>query len=275
MRQIEELKQQFMHGLFELYDESELNSMWRWLKEDFPDVDRLDAEFDPILSQLQSGRPFQYVMGEAWFMGMAFLVNESVLIPRPETEELVDLICRQYQHIHAANALKFIDIGTGSGCIALALKKCIPQANVFALDVSSAALNVARSNADRLKLDVNFMEANILEWDVIFNDEIRFDVIVSNPPYITPAEKSGMERHVLDYEPELALFVEEEAPLLFYQHIADFAWHHLHSGGKLFFEINRRYGTEIVDLLHKMGFDQVRLIQDLQGADRMIEACKN
>lgn len=272
MRQPQQLKLLFMDQLSHLYDADELQSMWRWLTQDLATAAQIDAAFDPLLAELKQGRPYQYVMGEAWFMGMKLYVDESVLIPRPETEELVDRIARQFA---TSQKLSIIDIGTGSGCIPLALKKLLPQARIHALDVSAAALQVARKNATTQELDIQFMQADILEWEVVFDKSLEFDVIVSNPPYITPAEKADMTPQVLQYEPELALFVEQEAPLLFYQYIADFARHHLRPSGKLFFEINRKYGAEIVDLLKKMGFEQVLLIQDMQGADRMIEAQKH
>src|SRR5690606_33314046 len=183
-----------------------------------------------ILPELLAGKPLQYILKEAWFYGLPLLVNESVLIPRPETEELVDQIVRKYR---GTEPLKIIDIGTGSGCIALALKHALPQAEVWAVDVSSNALKVAKNNASNHGLDVRFMQTDILEWDVVFDADIRFDVIVSNPPYITPDEKSEMAPHVLQFEPELALFAPEGAPLLFYQHIADFAQHYLTTGGRL------------------------------------------
>lgn len=272
MRQPQQLKLIFMDQLSHLYEKDELQSMWRWWRQGLATAAQLDTEFDRIVAALKQGRPYQYVMGEAWFMGMKLYVDEAVLIPRPETEELVDRIARQFA---STQELSIIDIGTGSGCIALSLKKRLPHARVHALDLSAEALQVARKNASTHQLDIQFMQADILEWDVILDKSLGFDVIVSNPPYITPAEKADMTPQVLQYEPELALFVEQEAPLLFYQYIADFARHHLRPSGKLFFEINRKYGAETVDLLNKMGFEQVLLIQDMQGADRMVEAQKH
>ncbi|HLW50490.1 MAG TPA: HemK/PrmC family methyltransferase, partial [Sphingobacteriaceae bacterium] len=173
---------------------------------------------------------------------------------------------------HLSNSPRIIDIGTGSGCIALALKKSLPDAEVYAMDISGEALEVARRNANSLGLEINFIQADILEWELVVDSDLRFDLVVSNPPYITPTEKMEMENHVLDFEPDLALFVPEESPLLFYQYIADFARHHLLPDGKLYFEINQKYGRDIRELLSKKGFNNVRIMKDMQGVDRIIEA---
>lgn len=267
------MRQEFVSALSSRYDEGEAGAMFRHLQRDTGSPEALKVELGRLLPALLSGRPFQYVTGKAWFYGIPLSVNESVLIPRPETEELVDLIIKSWDGQGAA-APRIIDIGTGSGCIALALKKSIPEAEVYAMDISREALEVARENAIALGLDIKFIQADILEWELVFDRDLHFDIVVSNPPYITPGEKQEMADHVLNYEPDLALFVPEESPLLFYQHIADFAKQHLRAEGKLYFEINRHYGQSIKELLTKKYFRNIRVLQDMQGADRMIEAGK-
>lgn len=264
------LQKHFVETLSSRYPNSEAEAMFRVLVKEFPQVKDLTEFVEDKLGELQGGRPFQYVLGKAYFYGIDLSVSESVLIPRPETEELVHLIIKDYSRKTA----RIIDIGTGSGCIALALKKNLPNAEVYAMDVSPDALAVARKNAKDLGLHVEFMLIDILEWDLVMDENLKFDVVVSNPPYITPKEREEMEGHVLFYEPEIALFAPEESPLLFYQHIADFALQHLTDHGKLYFEINRYYGEEVLDLLRKKGFKNVQLIQDMQGADRMIKASR-
>jgi release factor glutamine methyltransferase len=227
--------------------------------------DEVRSKFDFMLSSLEKGVPIQYVLGYAWFYGMKLKVNEAVLIPRPETEELVALILKENRHKHP----KVIDIGTGSGCIPIALKKHLPEAEVWGLDVSSEALKVASENAQNEHCAINFVEADILHADNLFPQH-DFDIIVSNPPYITPSEKSAMGVNVLNHEPHLALFIPEERPLLFYKAIADFAKEHLCEGGKFYFEINQRFGKELQLMLVGLGFGEVRIHKDMHGADRMI-----
>lgn len=228
----------------------------------------IDSRLLQILDQLAMGRPIQHIFGKAPFYGQEFFVNEHTLIPRPETEELVDLIIRDWRD---ASSIKLIDIGTGTGCIVLSLAKHL-NADSWAVDISAEAIAVAKKNAQALKTDVSFIQADILEWEFMFSERQNFDIIVSNPPYITPAEKEEMHRNVLQYEPHLALFVEESAPLLFYDHIADFALHHLAEEGTLYFEINQFLGEETADLLKKKGFSVVELFKDINGADRIIRA---
>jgi len=222
-----------------------------------------------ILEKLVTGQPIQQIIEEAYFYGAVFHVSRDTLIPRSETEELVHLILTDYQHV---SGLDIIDIGTGTGCIALTLARKMQQARIWAMDVSHEALTIAKTNAEKQQQDVRFILGDILEWEVIFDQQQQFDIIVSNPPYITPKEKSAMHSNVLDFEPADALFVTEEAPLLFYDHIADFALVHLKANGCLYFEINQYLGQETVDLLKKKGFRQVTLYKDMSGADRMIAA---
>lgn len=224
---------------------------------------------DDFIEKLTKFVPIQYILGETEFYGLLFYVNESVLIPRPETEELVDWIQNENQQ----NAqIQILDIGTGSGCIAIALKHEFPASTVDAFDVSEKALETAKRNAGRNNLEVNFSIVDILNAPD-FTD--KWDIIVSNPPYITEQEKNGILPNVLDHEPHLALFVPDNDPLLFYRHIALFARQHLFPNGKLYFEINREAGKSCVELLTELGYRDVELRKDISGNDRMVKAVFN
>ncbi|WP_346862083.1 peptide chain release factor N(5)-glutamine methyltransferase [uncultured Draconibacterium sp.] len=229
-----------------------------------------DSDFEAIakiVSALKTYRPIQYILGETEFYDLKLKVNPGVLIPRPETEELVHWISKTGVQPGA----KVIDIGTGSGCIALALKKELSTAKVWAVDVSAKALETAKENARLNKLDLEFVQADILQWE---NYEWpAFDIIVSNPPYVRESEKKLMNSNVLDYEPEGALFVSDDDPLVFYRRIAGFALANLKQGGSLFFEINEYLGAEMEDLLKALGFSDIDLRQDINGKNRMI-SCK-
>lgn len=218
-------------------------------------------------SQLITGRPLQYVLGETIFYGLPFKVNPAVLIPRPETEELVEWVLEQAMLTEiSGGAMRIIDIGTGSGCIAVSLKKNLPHSEVTALDVSTEALATAASNATLNQVEVNFIHADIRA----FTTAQKFDVIVSNPPYITMDEQQAMHENVLSHEPHLALFVANERPLEFYEVIADFAWKNLSDFGYLFFEINEHLGKETIEMLTIKSFINITLKKDMQGKDRMI-----
>jgi len=210
--------------------------------------------------------PIQYILGETEFYGLPFRVNDSVLIPRPETEELVDWIRSENNRNEALNIL---DIGTGSGCIAIALKHEFPNAAVEAFDISDKALETARSNAGLNKLDVEFSKVDILN---VADQSKKWDIIASNPPYIPELEKSEIEANVLEHEPHLALFVPDNDPLLFYRHIALFAKKQLNPNGKLYFEIHRDYGKECMELLASLGFSEIELRKDISGNNRMIRS---
>ena len=223
-----------------------------------------------ILDQLITGEPLQYVLGYTEFYGLPFKVNPSVLIPRPETEELVDWVLNSNP---PSSAINILDIGTGSGCIAISLKKNLPDANVWAMDISAAALKTANENAELNKVEINFIEANILNLQpTTYNVQLTYDVIISNPPYVTPADKQLMHTNVTDFEPHTALFVSQDDPLIFYKAIADFALEKLSKDGLLFFEINESYGNETVEMLKMKQFKQVALRKDMSGRDRMIKA---
>jgi len=224
-----------------------------------------------ILNDLQIGKPIQHILEEAHFYGAVFKVNEQVLIPRPETEELVDWIISDNSlqfSVNTNHKISILDIGTGSGCIPITLKKHLPKAEVSTLDVSANAIAVAKENAELINVKIKFVEADILT----FKSEEKFDVIVSNPPYITDLEKADMHDNVLLHEPHLALFVRDENPLIFYKAIADFARTNLKPNGQLYFEINEYLGNETVEMLAAKGFIDIELRQDMQGKDRMLRA---
>ena len=222
--------------------------------------------FETAANQLLAGRPIQYITGKAWFMGAAYAVNEQVLIPRPETEELVDWVI-EYAEIKG-KALRILDIGTGSGCIAIALKKALPEATVVAIDISTNAIKIAESNAVALNAEIEFVALDILNTAFLPG---QYDVIVSNPPYIPMHEMKNMELQVTDHEPNIALFVPDEDPLVFYKAIARLAKLHLSSNGQLFFEIHYDQGDAMIKLLDEMHF-HAELRPDLFEKDRMIRA---
>lgn len=220
-----------------------------------------------ILNDLKIGKPIQHILGVAHFYGGVFEVNSNVLIPRPETEELVDWIIQDHKgsKIHHA---KVLDIGTGSGCIPISLKKYLPDFEVFSIDVSAEALEVANRNAQAIDVEVKFIEADILKYQT----DLKFDVIVSNPPYIKELEKFEMHENVLMHEPHLALFVSNDNPLVFYEAIAHLAIENLNPNGSLYLEINEYLSKETVDMLNTKGFKNITLRKDMQGKDRMIKA---
>lgn len=226
-----------------------------------------EQELEDILQRLSRFEPLQYIEGRTLFLGREFWVAPGVLIPRPETEELVELMLKEIP----ADA-RILDVGTGSGCIAISLAKALPDALVTAWDVSPEALSVARANARKLQADVRFVECDVLACQV---DEVGlYDVIVSNPPYVTEAEKADLEPNVLQWEPSLALFVPDDDPLRFYRRIAVLGRDMLADGGRLYFEINRAYGREMVEMLRAMGYVGVRVEKDLSQNDRFVIAEK-
>ena len=226
-----------------------------------------EQELEDILQRLSRFEPLQYIEGRTLFLGREFWVAPGVLIPRPETEELVELMLKEIP----ADA-RILDVGTGSGCIAISLAKELPDTLVTAWDVSPEALSVARVNARKLQADVRFVECDVLACQV---DEVGlYDVIVSNPPYVTEAEKADMEPNVLQWEPSLALFVPDDDPLRFYRRIAVLGRDMLADGGRLYFEINRAYGREMVEMLRTMGYVGVRVEKDLSQNDRFVIAEK-
>jgi release factor glutamine methyltransferase len=277
--------------------------------ENFHQIKRIDLALNPqmemndkqllhwesILSDLKKQKPIQYILGETEFYGLPFLVNENTLIPRPETEELVELIIKQNSKseippepkVNGAklnSKLKILDIGTGSGCIAISLVKNISNVEVYAIDISEEALETAKKNAQINQVEIHFIQADILKINNLeqlptsnpkletHNPklETQFDIIVSNPPYVRNLEKQEINPNVLEYEPHLALFVEDEDALLFYRKIAQLALKSLSPNGRLYFEINQYLGKETVELIESFGFKNVVLHKDIYGNDRMI-----
>lgn len=223
-----------------------------------------ERQLDELLTELTTGRPFQYCIGTAYFMELKLKVDPGVLIPRPETEELIEWVLSENDYAEQ----KVWDICSGSGCIALALKNSQPEWSITGFDISTAALSIARQNANELGLDVSFEEENVLEWK---SNEIRCDLIVSNPPYVLPSEKARMHANVLEHEPGLALFVPEEDPLLFYRKIIEIASAKLAAGGGLYFEINPFLVDELIMLGKANGFPFSNVKKDIFGKDRFVK----
>jgi release factor glutamine methyltransferase len=316
-------KTKFFQELSSLYDEKEIESFFYLILENFHQIKRIDLALNPqmrmndkqllhwesILSDLKKQKPIQYILGETEFYGLPFLVNENTLIPRPETEELVELIIKQNSKseippepkVNGAklnSKLKILDIGTGSGCIAIALKKDLPNSEVFAIDISEEALETAKKNAQINQVEIHFIQADILKINNLeqlpssnshlptsnsqlptsnfqlptsnFQLPTTFDIIVSNPPYVRILEKQEINPNVLEYEPHLALFVEDDDAFIFYRKIAQLALKSLTPNGKLYFEINQYLGKETVELIESFGFKNVVLHKDIYGNDRMI-----
>jgi release factor glutamine methyltransferase len=238
-----------------------------------------DSSLPPLalaMDELLAHKPLQYVLGKVQFLEGEFLVNKNVLIPRPETEELVQSVVKELKTVvtDVNFPLKIIDIGTGSGCIAITIKNHFPDTIMFALDISEDALQVARTNAQNNRADVVFCQADILDFESL-EGLPEFDIIISNPPYVLEKEKSLMQKNVLDYEPAEALFVPDNKPLLFYEAIADFASQYLRPGGYIFLEINESYGEELKSLYLKLGLKQVEIVKDLSGKDRFLHCRSN
>lgn len=227
---------------------------------------------DEITERLKKNEPVQYVLGEAWFAGMKYKVNKNVLIPRPETEELVDWIVRESQKSKVMSQ-NIIDIGTGSGCIPITLKKKLPLAAVSAIDVCSEALFTATENAIELNADIDFLLLDFLDEEK-WKELAKYDVIVSNPPYVRQSEKATMHERVREFEPDLALFVPDNDALLFYKKLSVFSINHLKPGGSLFVEINEALGEHVVNIFRSAGFSNIELRKDMQGKDRMIKAMR-
>jgi len=278
---IKQYRTQFIQELSSIYDAGEAESFFYLILEEKQKLRRIDLALNPeltfsdeeieiwnsILEQLKQEIPVQYLLGKTSFYGLDFEVNENVLIPRPETEELVDWIIQSTEV--RVTKLKILDIGTGSGCIAISLAKNFPNAEVFAIDVSDKALATAQKNAEINEVNVTFLEKNILETDDL---EQQFDIIVSNPPYVRELEKQEIKKNVLDNEPHLALFVDDNDALVFYRKIAQLAIKNLSPNGQLFFEINQYLGKEMIELLENMGFKNIELRKDIYGNNRMIKA---
>lgn len=279
---IKEYRAQFIQELLPIYDAGESESFFYLILEDKQNLKRIDLALNPdlafsndeielwnfILAELKKEIPIQYILGKTSFYGLEFEVNSNVLIPRPETEELIEWIIDCFVPRNDTK-LKVLDIGTGSGCIAISLAKNISNAQVFAIDVSEKALVTAQKNASINEINVTFLEKNILETEDL---KQQFDLIVSNPPYVRELEKEEIKKNVLDNEPHLALFVDDNDALIFYKKIAELAQKNLSPNGQLFFEINQYLGKEMLELLKKTGFKNIELRKDIYGNDRMIRA---
>lgn len=267
--------------LHEIYSNSEIEFIFFWLAEknlnkpasllklavdeNWDKVTETNARFMFQLIELKSHKPFQYVIGETEFYGLKFFVNENVLIPRPETEELIEWILQDHPQFSG----KILDIGTGSGCIPITLKKHLNEAEIYALDFSEKALETAQNNAGFHQTEIHFSQIDFLNFE--FHQLPNFDLIVSNPPYICEKEKYAMNSNVVNFEPKSALFVPDQNPLIFYQKIAEFAKEKLHSNGSIYLEINQNLGFETEKLFLNQGF-QTFLRKDISGNTRMLKA---
>ena len=270
--------------LSSVYEKREAENIAHLVFEQFAGLSRLDRilqketeldkaaieKLDRALKELLQHKPVQYVIGEAWFYKLKFKVNEQVLIPRPETEELVEWVISSVSS-SPAGAGRILDIGTGSGCIAVALKKNLPSFRVSAIDISAPALAVAKENAALYNEEIDFIRMDVLQ-SLQTAALPSFDIIVSNPPYVKQSEKNAMRKNVLDYEPHPSLFVPDEDALKFYRAIAVVAKEKLNPGGRLFFEINESLGETVAGLLQEKGFIEIELRKDLSGKDRMVRA---
>ena len=265
-----------------IYSDSEASALAKWILTEVFCLSTIDlyagkdmnfstkeyAKLEDILSRLKRYEPLQYILGKTTFCGLPFEVAPGVLIPRPETEELVDWIISDYSE---KSEVRILDIGTGSGCIPITLARRLKNSKVTSWDVSPEALAIAERNKRLNDVEITLAQIDIFDSTL---PEIHADVLVSNPPYVTEKERSDMERNVLDWEPELALFVPDSDPLLFYRRIAEVGCDILSPGGILYYEINRAYGSETVTLLGQMGYKSVELRKDQFGNDRMVKALR-
>lgn len=285
-----ELKSIYHKELDSIYGANEVTSFFYLCLEYYLNIPKFQLALQPeltftkeesnfffvALEALKQQKPIQYILGETEFYGLRIKVDQNVLIPRQETEELVDLVIKSAKDINK-KALRILDIGTGSGCIAISLSKHLPNAKVYAMDISKKALNLAKENASINDVKVDFIYSNILDkktWSKDFKG-IGFDIIVSNPPYVRLSEKNEIKPNVLEHEPHLALFVDNKDPLLFYRVIIDFAKANLVNSGSLFFEINQYLGEETKQLLIDEDFTNIKLLKDLNSNNRMLSATKN
>ena len=292
---IKQYRAHFNESLKHLYPTSEIDSFFFIILEEYMGFKRIDivlkSDFNIdqkslnlmqiATKQLEQEIPIQYIIGKTEFFGLPFNINKEVLIPRPETEELVERVIKEVSLIKTYKTdsnetknekqLKILDIGTGSGCIAISLKKELPSSKISAIDVSNEALRIAKKNALLNKVDINFIHLDILKTN---NLDKLYDVIVSNPPYVRELEKKEMKNNVLNNEPHLALFVDNKNPLLFYNKIAELAKNFLTKNGQLHFEINQYLGKETVILLAEKGFKNIQLKKDIFGNDRIVTAFK-
>ena len=284
---VRDCRKYYASELEKIYGSDEANALIMILLEHYFGIDRVKIALDPELrlseselltlhfavKELLKSKPIQYIIGETEFCGMRFEVNENVLIPRPETEEMATMITRD-SRLSRESKISILDIGTGSGCIAISLAKLLKNSVVTAVDVSEKALEVAKKNAETNGVNVNFIKDDILNPQ---NPELldnQFDIIVSNPPYVCESEKSEMRANVLDYEPSSALFVSDNDPLIFYRKILEFAQKTLTHDGEVWFEINEKLGTEMKNLCIEKGFEKVEIIKDFRERDRILRTTR-
>ena len=285
---VKDIRNYYCNQLCSIYDKDEANAMILILLEHYFKIDRAKMALEPQLrlsesemltfhfavKDLLKNKPIQYIIGETEFCDLKFKVNENVLIPRPETSELVHFIVNgqrstvNSQRSMANSQKSTLDIGTGSGCIAISLAKLLPQNKVYALDISEKALEVAQENAINNEVDVTFIHDDILSLKNKI--DTKFDIIVSNPPYVRELEKAEMRDNVLNWEPHNALFVSDNNPLIFYRTILGFAKTHLKEKGEVWFEINEYLGKEMRELCNEMGFSQVEVFNDFRGKERIL-----
>lgn len=279
--QLSQLKIHFENSLKEEFPSTEIGSFFNILCEEYLGMRRVDValnpnrevstheelKFEKAIERLNNHEPIQYITGKTEFYGRDFQVSKNVLIPRPETEELVEWIISDHQN---AGRLKILDIGTGTGCIPISLQKELQNPEVYSFDISTEALNLARKNSELNQAEVIFKEVNILETKSLTE---QFDIIVSNPPYVRELEKTEMHRNVLDHEPELALYVSDDDALIFYRKITELAQEALNNAGKLYFEINQYLAEETKQLVEQYGFE-AGLKKDIFGNYRMLKAVK-
>lgn len=278
---VKDIRKYYCEQLCSIYDKEEANAMILILFDHYFKIDRVRMALEPNLrlsesemltfhfavKDLLKNKPLQYIIGETEFCDLKFKVNENVLIPRPETSELVHLIAKSQQTTDNSQ-LTILDIGTGSGCIAIILAKQLPQSQVYALDISEKTLCVAKDNAYINNVDITFIHDDILS--LRNKIETKFDIIVSNPPYVRDLEKAEMRNNVLNWEPHNALFVSDDDPLIFYRNILEFAKTHLKENGEVWFEINEYLGKEMKDLCCKMGFSNVNIYKDFREKERFL-----
>jgi len=279
---VKALQEEFQKQLIFNHPKDEINSFFYLLSEAYLDKNRLDIALAPndeinnskttlfldALAQLKNEYPIQYIIGEVEFMDLTFEVNKNVLIPRPETEELIKWVLTTEE---GSEDMSILDIGTGSGCIPIILAHSMAKSSVTSFDVSEKAIEVAKKNAIKNKVDIQLVVQNILSIDTL---DASYDIIISNPPYVRESEKAQMKNNVLNYEPDIALFVSDNDPLIFYKHIARLAIKSLKPSGALYFEINQYLGSALCTFLKDLGFKEIELKKDIYGADRMIRAIK-
>lgn len=283
---LKELKKKFKEELHGAYPAQEIDSFFKLLCDAYLNLSPIETvlqsdneiesviqeKFTAAINRLKIYEPIQYILGETEFFGLPFKVTPNTLIPRPETEELVQLVLQEISDTKVPSKFQILDIGTGSGCIAIALAKNLSNVQVSAMDVSKEALKVVKENAQINKVDVHFFQGDILTLNTLPN---KYNAIVSNPPYVRILEKKMMEPNVLKFEPSQALFVEDDDPLLFYRTIAQLAKLHLVENGKLFFEINEYLGDDLMAFMEEEGFDNVVLVKDIYGKNRMLQSTYN